>query len=257
MTSRLVPAHEVAGGGPDLVLVPGTFSDRRTWLKVVGALSPGFRCLLFDPRGTGATPDPGVPFTPDVLVDDLLAVMDAAGFRRAHLAGHSLGATVALLAAARHPTRVDRVVAVGPALHVDAYVRMVLDHWEALARSNLPDEALHLGLVLPAFGPEAFERLVPAVVHDMARHPIARETILRYVACDRAQDLRPVAPRVDAPVLVMAGEEDGLTGPRHAREVAEAIPDARLELVPASGHTPQVERPVEFSRLVVSFLRRA
>lgn len=251
-----VPAYEIVGEGPKAVLVPGTFSDRRTWLKVVAALSRNVSCLLYDPRGTGDTPDPGIPFTPDELVDELLAVMDAAGFERAHLVGHSLGATVAIIAAARNPARIDRVVAAGPALQVDAYIAAVLDNWEALARSDLPDEALHLGLVLPAFGREAFERLVPAVVDELNRHPIARETILRYVDCDRAQDLRHFAGRVDAPVLVTAGEDDELTGPVHARAVAAAIPGASLELIAGCGHTPQIERPAAFARLVLSFFER-
>jgi pimeloyl-ACP methyl ester carboxylesterase len=252
----MIPAHEIVGSGPDVVLVPGTFSDRRTWLRLVGSLSREFRCLLFDPRGTGSTPDPGTPFTPDHLAGDLLAVMDAAGVERAHLVGHSLGAAVAAVTAARHPARVDRAVLVGPAFGPDPYVDAVLDHWEALARSDLPEPALHLGLVLPSFGREAFARLVPAVVHDMGRHPLARETILRYVACDRAQDLARAAERMDAPLLVVAGAEDVLTGPTPARALAAAVPGARLELIPACGHTPQVERPAELARAIVPFLGR-
>jgi len=253
---RALPAYEVVGSGPQCVLVPGTFSDRRAWLRVVGALSPNFSCLLYDPRGTGDSVDPGTPFTPDELVDDLLAVMDGAGFERAHLVGHSLGATVALVAAARNPARVGRVVAAGPMLHVDAHIAAVLDHWEALARSDISEKNLHLGLVLPAFGREAFERLVPAVVNDMNRRPITRETILRYVGCDRSQDLRSFRDRIDAPVLLIAGAEDALTGPFHSQALAAAIPGARLELIARSGHSPHIERPADFSQLVVSFLAR-
>lgn len=210
--------------------------------------------MLFDPRGTGETPDPGAPFTPDELVDDLLAVMDAAGLVDAHLVGHSLGAAVVVLAAARHPGRVRRVVAVAPATHPDARLTALLDHWAALARSDLAPEALSLGLVLPVFGRDAFERLVPAVVRDMGRHPIDRETILRYAACEREQDLRQHLRRVDAAALVVAGLEDALSGPVHARAVPEAIPGARLALIEGCGHTPQIERPAELLRLVIPFL---
>jgi pimeloyl-ACP methyl ester carboxylesterase len=255
-TGVYVPAHEVVGAGPPVVLVPGTFSDRRAWHRVLGAFSPRFQCLLLDPRGTGASPDPGTPFTPDDLVEDVLAAMDAAGVDRADLVGHSLGAVVALLLAARHPGRVRRVVAAAPTLYMDAHLLAVMDHWEALARSGLGDEQLYAGLVLDAFGRAAFERLVPAVVHDMRRRPIARDTVLRYVACDRLQDLRPVAARIDAPVLIVAGEEDALPGVAQARLVAEAVPGARLEVLGACGHTPQMERPDAFARLVSGFLDR-
>jgi 3-oxoadipate enol-lactonase len=139
---------------------------------------------------------------------------------------------------------------------MDAFLRAVLDQWEALARSDLPAADVHRGLVLLAFGRSAHERLVPAVVREMDAHPLARDTILRYVECDRRQDLRPFAGRVDASVLVVVGADDALSGVGQARAVAAAVPGARLEVVQGSGHTPQVERPTEFARLVVPFLKR-
>jgi pimeloyl-ACP methyl ester carboxylesterase len=252
--SPYVPAHEVVGQGPPLVLVPGTFSDRRAWSRVLGALGARFRCLLLDPRGTGKSPDPGRPFAPDDLADDVAAAMDEEGWDSAHLLGHSLGAAVALILAARHPGRVLRVVAAAPALFMDAHLLAAMDHWEALAGSDLPDRVVYAGLMLDAFGRDAFERLVPAVVDDLRRHPIPRETIRRYVACDRQQDLRTLAARVDASVLVVAGAEDALPGVAQARLVAESIPGAALEVIPDCGHSPHMERPAAFARLVTGHL---
>lgn len=250
----MLPAYEVVGDGLPLVLLPGTFSDRRVWHRVLGSLQRRHRCLLFDPRGTGRTLDPGSPFGVDDLADDVLQLLDAVGWARANLVGHSLGSATALTIAGRHPSRVRRLVAIAPALGVDAHLATILDHWEALARSNLDEEALARALVLDAFGRAAFERIVPAVIHDWVRHPIARDTILRFVACDRAQDVGAMARRVDAPTLILAGGEDALAGVANAERLAALIPGSRVEVIAGSGHTPQVERPAAVARVLAPFL---
>lgn len=247
-------AYEVVGDGPPLILLPGTFSDRRVWQRILGSLQRRHRCLLYDPRGTGQTPDPGTAFGVDELADDVLRLMDEVGWARADLVGHSLGSAIAVTIAGRHPARVRRLVAMSPALGVDPHLAVVLDHWEALARSNLDDRALARALVLDAFGRDAFARLVPAVIEDWVRHPIARDTILRFVACDRGQDVGRLAPRVDAPTLIVAGAEDALAGRVNAERLASLVPDARVDVIRASGHTPQVERPAEVARLLARFL---
>jgi len=253
----VVPAYEVIGTGPETVLIPGTFADRRTWSRVVGRLSGRFRCLLLDPRGTNQTPDPGTSFSADDLASDVEAAMDAAGFERAHLVGHSLGASVAVILAARRPDRVRRLVACAVSPAPDAYLNAVLDVWAALADSNLPAHALHLGLVLNAFGRGAFENgTVRAIVDEMDRHPIDRATILRYIDCDRRLDLSPVMRSVDASTVVVAGAQDALTGVEGARAVAASIPGARLEVIEDCGHAPHLETPMTFARIVSAFLLR-
>ncbi len=250
----VILAYELVGAGPDLVLVPGTFSDRRTWLKLVGALSRRFRLLLLDPRGTGSTPDPGFDFSPDDLTGDLLETMDMAGVATCRLVGHSLGAQVALAAAARRPDQVSQVVAISPAFEIDPYLAVTLRLWMAMVDSDWPDQLVYSGLVLNAFGRRHVERLVPAVVQDLVRHPLSRDTIRRYIACDRRQDLRPLLERVSCPVLVVAGEEDTLTGVDQCRRLAAGLPGARLERLPACGHSPQVEAPAQLLRLLAGFL---
>ena len=251
----MVPAFELVGSGQDLVLIPGTFADRRTWSRVIGRLSSRFRCLLLDPRGTYQTPDPGTPFTADDLAGDVLAAMDAAGVARAHLVGHSIGACVAIILAARHPDRVRRLVACSPSRGADAFQAAIFDLWAALAASKMPQHAVHLGLVINAFGRGAFENgTVRAIVDEMDRHPLDRATINRYVECDRALDLNPVMKSVDAATLVIAGSEDALTGVGQARDVAGAVPGAKLEVIDGCGHGVHLEAPMAFARLVTTFL---
>jgi pimeloyl-ACP methyl ester carboxylesterase len=251
----VTPAYEIVGKGPEMVLIPGTFADRRTWSRVVGRLSARFQCLLLDPRGTNETPDPGTPFTADDLAADVISVMDAARFERAHVVGHSLGASVAVILAARRPDRVRRLVACSPSAAPDAFLNAVFDLWTALAESPLADHVLHLGLVLNAFGRGAFENgTVRAIVDEMDRHPIDRATIRRYIECDRRLDLSPIMRSVDASTLVIVGSEDALTGIEGARAVAAGVPGARLEVIEGAGHGPHLEMPMTFARIVTSFL---
>lgn len=251
----MTPAYEIVGQGSEVVLIPGSFADRRTWSRVIGRLSARFRCLLIDPRGTNQTPDPSTRFTAEDLADDVAAAMDAAKFERAHLVGHSLGAGVAVILAARRPDRVRRLVACSPAAAPDAHLTAVFDLWTALADSALLDHAVNLGLVLNAFGRAAFENgTVRAIVDEMDRHPIDRATIRRYIDCDRQLDLNPVMRNVDASTLVIVGSQDALTGVEGARAVATSIPGARLEVIEGAGHSPHLETPMTFARIVTSFL---
>jgi pimeloyl-ACP methyl ester carboxylesterase len=251
----MIPSYELIGKGPELVLIPGTFADRRTWSRVVGRLAARFRCLLLDPRGTNDTPDPGTPFTADDLAGDVVAAMDAAKFERAHVVGHSLGASVAVILAARWPDRVRRLVACAPAAAPDAFLTVVFDLWDAMAASKLPDHAVNVALVLDAFGRAAYENgTVKAILGEMDRRPIPRDTIRRYVECDRRLDLNPVMRNVDASTLVIVGAEDALTGVENARAVAAAVPGARFQVIEGSGHGPHLETPMAFARIVTSFL---
>ena len=251
----MTPAYELLGSGPDLVLIPGTFADRRTWSRVVGRLTTRFRCLLLDPRGTHETPDPGTPFTADDLATDVLTAMDAAGVGHAHLVGHSLGASVAIILAARHPDRVRRLVACAPAAVPDPYQEAILDLWTALAGSKLPAHAVHLGLLINAFSRGAFDNgTVRAILDEMDRRPPSRATIQRYIGCDRRLDLTPVMKNVDATTLVIVGSQDALTGVDQARLVAEGVPGARMEVVEGVGHGVHLEAPMAFARLVATFL---
>jgi 3-oxoadipate enol-lactonase len=251
----VTPAYELLGSGPDVVLIPGTFADRRTWSRVVGRLTSRFRCLLLDPRGTHESPDPGTPFTADDLATDAVAAMDAAGVAHAHLVGHSLGASVAIILAARHPDRVRRLVACSPAAVPDAYQEAILELWTALAGSKLPAQAVHLGLLINAFGRGAFENgTVRAILDEMNRRPMSRATIQRYIECDRRLDLTPVMKNVDATTLVIVGSQDALTGVDQARLVAEGVPGARLQVIDGVGHGVHLEAPMAFARLVAAFL---
>jgi 3-oxoadipate enol-lactonase len=105
----------------------------------------------------------------------------------------------------------------------------------------------------PAFRAEA-ARLLPWR-HMVARTPL--EGFLAVATAIRDTDLRGAAPSIRVPTLVVGGAEDGGTPPDLARALADAVPGARLEILPGVAHLPCVEDPDAYAVLLTTFLREA
>jgi class 3 adenylate cyclase len=258
-------AYCVRGDGPiDLVRVPGVLSGilATTVDPILEAhneqLARFARLILVDRRGLGMS-DPliagGAPHL-EQQVDDILAVMDAAGSHRAALYGGADGAMVSLLFAAMHPDRVSALVlnnawarlfratdypfGLDP-VHRDQPVLTTRSRWgdrdnpwgmEFLARSRLDDPS--------------FRQVLARVQQVSASRAAATATV-----ANADNDVRAVLPLVQAPTLVISGvdgDPDGALG--HARFLAEHIPDARLTLIPGQDgyfgvHTPEIGALIE------------
>jgi proline iminopeptidase len=109
-------ACRVHGDGPPLVCVPGGPMRNSVYLGNLGGLSASRRLLMLDLRGTGrsAVPADSASYRCDRLVDDVDALRDHLGLERMDLLGHSAGANIAAVYAARHPGRVSKLALVAP-----------------------------------------------------------------------------------------------------------------------------------------------
>ena len=100
--------YQEEGLGEPVLLISGTGADHSLWSGTVEALSTRYRVITFDSRGTGSSDQPSDPksYSVRVLAEDAAALLDALGVARAHIAGHSLGSTVAQEIAISHPQKV-------------------------------------------------------------------------------------------------------------------------------------------------------
>jgi 3-oxoadipate enol-lactonase len=246
-------SHTVSGrvDRPVVVLSNSLGSTRAMWDRNVAALEQGFRVVRYDTRGHGRSPVPDGPYTLDDLVDDLVALLDTFGAERAHLVGLSLGGMTAMRLAVREPERVDRLVLLCTS------ARFEPAPW--LERAELV-RAGGTGSIAATvadrwFTPKHLDR--HPEIRTASEAMIAGTSAVGYAACCdmiAAMDLRSDIGAIKAPTLAIAGADDPATPPDHLRRIADAIPDARLLVVPDAAHLANAEQPDSVNAAVLDHL---
>lgn len=231
-------AYSVFGEGPlDLVLVPGFIShlelfwDNPAYVHAMERLATFARVINFDKRGTGLSDAVSDPPTLEVRMDDVRAVMDAAGSERAAIWGFSEGAAMTILFAATHPERTTALVlygALAKGVASDDYpwgpARDVFDEegLEMLASQWGEGTSIEVFSASHADDPQAREFM--ARFERMSASPGALVAIYKMFA---DIDVRHVLPSIKVPTLLVHRKGDRAVNVRNSRWMAEQIPGAK------------------------------
>jgi len=256
---RDAPVMIVHHGAPCL----STRAEPRTSF---GPFSDVLRVVVFDARGSGEsglTP----PFTHAQWVADVDALREWVGAERIVMAGGSYGGFIAMEYAIAHPDRVAALVLRDTAAHGGfqeqarrnalASARVHIDQalYDRSFSGRLRDDAdfeASWRMIAPLYDhdltPEKLEaRLRSAVYHHEAHNAAFAENIPKY-------DVRDRLPSITAPTLVTVGRDDWIVPVPASEEIARLIPNSRLVIFENSGHSPQLEEPERFQRVVREFL---
>ena len=249
---------ERRGQGPDVLLIGGLSDTVESWQPQLDGLADRYRLTAFDNRGAGRSPLPDGPLTVAGMADDAAAVLRAVGISRAHVAGFSMGSTIAQELALRHPELVRSLVLVSTYARPDALLRAHFAFWRWLPDAAPSERAFVEAFFTWVYTPRAHaEGWVGEVVGEALAfpHPQSAEAFKAQVdACD-GHDAADSLPRIAVPTLVIAGEYDTILPPRLSRAVADAIPGARFEVMAGEAHQPFQEVPDLFNARVDAFWR--
>jgi pimeloyl-ACP methyl ester carboxylesterase len=240
-------AYQVVGDGPfDLVFVPGYVTHLELawklpnfgpWLADMASFS---RLIKFDKRGTGMSDPVGGAPTLETRMDDVRAVMDAAGSRRAALFGLSEGASMSALFAATYPERTAALVlrsALARTLWAPDYPwgRTEEEYEREIERElrvyGPREHALAMVRSLGRFDDDELEAFV-----DYLRYGASPGMLEGLLRMNKEIDIRHVLPVVRVPTLVLHGADDEIVPPEAARHLASRIPGARFIELPGVGH---------------------
>ncbi|MDG1412008.1 MAG: alpha/beta hydrolase [Acidimicrobiales bacterium] len=241
MTEIIDCEYTVEGDGPPLFLIHGIGAARDTWRYMTPLLGRYFTVVSYDLRGHGASPMPNSEFGLDELVDDLERVRERTGIERAHFAGHSLGGMIGPAYARRYPKRVQSL-----GLLSTAAFRTEDDSAKAKGVVTAMEER---GV------PNVLETLTDRWYTDdfMEQNPeVVRRRLDQVIACDpdiflnvfqiyASVEMAPWIHEIEAPSLVLTGENDGGCNPRLNRQIGDALANAKLVILPGLKHSILLE----------------
>ena len=241
-------AYQIVGDGPiDLVIVPGWASNVEGWWELPLAaafyerLASFCRLIIFDKRGTGMSDQVPIHELPTLeqRMDDVRAVMDAAGSERAVLFGYSEGGPMSLLFAATYPERTAALILHGTFAKMewdDCFGASLADNpreLEAMIEERWADGFPGLDVWAPTFADSEQNRQAFAHFMRSAASPAAAVGLIRM---NWQIDVRPILPAIHVPTLILHRREERAIGVRHARYLADHIPGARYVEMPGVDH---------------------
>lgn len=236
----------------DLILLHGLGASSERWLRVAPTLSRYFRVIAPDILGFGYSDKPDVEYTVDFFVDFLDKFLKKVGINRPHMIASSFGGHIAAEYAIRRGRSLRKLVLAAPAGMMKTSTP-VLDGYIMAALYPTYENALK------AFG-------------DMAQDPltVTEETVLDFVnrmklpnakyafmstllGMKYSSPLKGRLTEVINPTLIVWGDSDKMIPLQYSKEFRE-IPRSDLVVLKDSGHTPYVEKPMTFNRIVIKFL---
>ena len=263
-------AYRETGTGPAIALLHSLWLTHREWEPIVDALSERFRVVLPDLPLHGDSEDrPRHPYTPEWLTEVIAGFCDEVLGARPLLAGHDLGAELALRAIASGQLNPARVVLMPNRLHRGEQFSGRRAAWRsACMAAALPglDRLLSYG-AKAVFRPSLGERL------SAQRNPAARD-LIRHAFADVAgngnrarswakfarrwpagaqRDLLDAYPHINLPVLLLWADQDPAHPAATAREALDLLPDAQLRMLPGTGFLMAYDDPVSLARELIAF----
>ena len=248
--------YQDGGEGPPLVLLNGWMVSSYFWPRPwLDRLERSFRVLRVDHRGTGHSELPDGPFTLDDMAADALGVLDELGLERAHFMGVSMGGIITQQIALTRPERVLALVFCSTTPG-GGHAETDPDFAAALAEGAGSRDTM-MRSVLPLVAAPGFFEGSPDSLMELAvawqAAPTSFEVMGQQLGACAAADFLGRLREIEAPTLVLHGDQDRLLPVDNGRLIAGAIPGARLEVLPGTGHMLTWEAP-ETAELVASFL---
>ena len=249
---------EVVGSGAPVVLGHSYLCSGEMWAPQVGPLAERHRVVNIDARGHGRSGYLTEPFDLYDMVADVVAVLDALEIERAVWAGLSIGGMVAMRAAITVPDRVSGLILIDTHAGTETPYKKLKYRVMGLGVQTIGTKPFLATISKLMFG-STTRRNKPDLVDDWQQRFASVDVpsmILGVGLLVRRDSVVNRLPEIEVPSLVIVGDEDVSLPPPYSREIASALPNSSLVVVPKSGHLSSLEQPEAVTEAMMRFLGR-
>jgi aminoacrylate hydrolase len=256
-----VTLYGPAAGAP-VLLSAGLGGHGAYWKPQVASLAAkGFRVILYDHRGTGASdraPLP-IPYSACNLALDMARILDGLDIPSAHVVGHAAGAIAGLQLALCQPEKVKSLAVINGWAVADRHFKRCFEIRTALYKAGGPLaylKAQPLFLFPAEWISDHLDELDAQAEHHLAGFQ-DETTLMARIGALAGFDISAELGRIGCPALVLGAEDDMLVPARCSRELAAGLPKATLVLMPKGGHAVNVTEAAAFDSHLIGFLEKA
>lgn len=239
-----------------IVFLNGLSQTTLAWVLTVPYFKEQYKIILIDFIFQGQSDKTGEWRNFDQHAQDVVTILNHLKIESAIIAGLSYGSLVAQHLAVHFPQRLSRLILMATFAHKTPYYEAIeLSWWRALEFGGYP---LMLDIMLPSVLSEQYftNPLIPIEMMKQARQELNedKQALFKLMRATKERvDYRNDLKKIKTPTLVIQGEKDALFPPHMAKEVAQAISGARLEIIPFAGHTLNLEAVPAMSQLIANF----
>ncbi|MFW9951198.1 MAG: alpha/beta fold hydrolase [Candidatus Thorarchaeota archaeon] len=264
-------SYIIQGNGFPIIFIHGYGGDKEFWKPQIVELSKFYKTIAFDLRGTGESDRPNIPYTMNMLVDDIKGLMDFLKLSKAHIIGRSFGGMIAQNFVIKYPNQVDKLI-----LIATNYGKPTTDWVDLIRENNLKNLKL-----LNEDPYQAFKQQARLVYHvnfrkEMEQNPrkkffnlFSMEDLIKKSTINppREQDVINQAEamkthytldklsEISTPTLLIAASHDRLIPLSIMEEIHDLLPNSILRVIENSGHYMTLSDAPEVNKVILNFLR--
>ena len=257
--SDITMNYDQQGTGEPLILLPYLAADHACYAFQVAVYAKHFTCISLDLRGTGETDKPAGDYSTELLADDVAAFMQAAGIKKAHISGLSLGAAIGMWLAAKYPDKVQSLSLHGGWPKTDPFIKTVVEGWQVITKALGSVSQMVILAIFPwCLTPELYAAK-PDYIQSLADFVRSRpaQPVAAFMQQSNAvitHDVVAQLDRISAPTQITFGRTDLLTI-RFADQLKGSIRNSELLVFEGCAHAALYEKVEEFNQKTLQFLQ--